>query len=463
MSKFAFASTGKSCRLLAISELVIIYLGFICVLASFYFTSSEEVQQQVYSLLDIPFLPIVIILLMLSLGLYNPRLRCDEQGVFRRLLIISGLVLLLAFPLSNLDFFSLDFQITLYSVVLSLALLMAFRYVISRQFAESFRHKVLVLGGGERAQIIWQRMRRESDKKGVDILGFVPVSGDKESDLGGKKIDLDIDNELLNYVKAHHVDEIVVACDERRGKLPVKSLFSCKIHGVEVMDVLNFIERETGQIAVNQMYPSWLVYSNGFSRPDSIRAISSNMLNISIAAAILFVTWPLILFVMLAIYLEDRGPILYRQTRVGYGGKPFEILKFRSMRVNSQANGAQWAQKDDERATVIGRFIRRYHIDELPQIINILKGDMSFIGPRPEQPEFVDRLCQQLPYYSERHNVKPGLAGWAQLNYPYGASDKDALEKLKYDLYYIKHRNIWFDMSIFVRTVEVVFFAQGSR
>ena len=465
MNRFAFASTGKASRLLVISELSIVYLGFMLVTAVFYFNSYGELFTHVQLLLEILMLPLLIIILMLSLGLYNPRLRCDGDGVGRRLVIICSLVLVLALSLSSLDILSLSFQVASLSVFVSLVLLMGFRYVVSHNFGDAFRHKVLVIGAGKRAEIIRQRMRRESDKKGFNIVGFVPMEGDAEMNLGELEMPLDLNQPhlLTALVKQHKIDEIVVACDERRGHLPLQALFACKLHGVEVMDVLNFIERETGQIAVNHLYPSWLVYSNGYVRADSIRSIASNLLNLTLAMVILIVLWPLLLFVMAAIYWEDRGPIFYRQTRIGFAGKPFQILKFRSMRVNAQANGAQWAAKNDSRATRIGQFMRKYHIDELPQIFNILKGEMSFIGPRPEQPEFVERLCTQLPYYAERHNVKPGLAGWAQLKYPYGACDKDALEKLKYDLYYVKHRNIWFDLSIFVQTIEVVCFAQGSR
>ncbi|WP_434340572.1 TIGR03013 family XrtA/PEP-CTERM system glycosyltransferase [Motilimonas cestriensis] len=465
MSSFTFASTGKASRLLVISELTIVYLGFLLVSAGFYWYGDEAQSNQLQVLIEALVIPFVIIILMLSLGLYNPRLRCDGEGVSRRLIIICSLVLLLALSLSGLNALSSSFHAISLSIFTSLLMLMGFRYVISQKFGEAFRHKVLVIGAGKRAEIICQRMRREADKKGFTIVGFVPMAGDDEIELGDLKMPMDLDqpNLLTQMVKEHGIDEIVVACDERRGHLPLQALFSCKLYGVEVMDVLNFIERETGQIAVNQLYPSWLVYSNGFIRADSIRSIASNMLNLGLALIIISLLWPLLLFVMLAIYLEDKGPIFYRQTRIGYAGKPFEILKFRSMRVNAQENGAQWAAKNDSRATKIGQFMRKYHIDELPQIFNILKGEMSFIGPRPEQPEFVERLCTQLPYYAERHNVKPGLAGWAQLKYPYGACDKDALEKLQYDLYYVKHRNFWFDLAIFVQTIEVVCFAQGSR
>lgn len=466
MSHFAFASTGKASKLLVISELSIVYLGFLIVCLFFYANQFEQLFVQPQLLFEILLLPLMIVLLMLSLGLYNPRLRCGGDGVGRRLVIICCLVLVLAFSLSTINALSLSFTVAASSVLLSLMMLMGFRYFVSLRFDGLFRRKVLVIGAGKRAEIILQRMRRESDKKGFNLIGFIPMSGDAEVEMGDLKlqsIDLEQSSSLIELVKSQRIDEIVVACDERRGHLPLQALFACKLYGVEVMDVLTFIERETGQIAVNQLYPSWLVYSNGFVRADSIRNIASNLLNLSLAIIILAFLWPLLLFVMVAIYMEDKGPVFYRQTRIGYGGKPFQIIKFRSMRVDAQANGAQWAAKNDCRATRIGQFMRKYHIDELPQIFNILKGEMSFIGPRPEQPEFVERLCTQLPYYAERHNVKPGLAGWAQLKYPYGASDKDALEKLKYDLYYVKHRNIWFDLAIFVQTIEVVCFAQGSR
>ncbi len=263
-----------------------------------------------------------------------------------------------------------------------------------------------------------------------------------------------------------YIDEIIVACDERRNNLPLDELLECKLRGVEINDILELIERETGQISVDLVYPSWMIYSSGFKPADNIRTQLDWLFNFSIAAILMLLTWPLMLGTAIAIWLEDgrRGaPLFYRQVRVGLHGQNFKILKFRSMRVDAEKNGAQWAKTNDDRITRVGHVIRKYRLDELPQILNVLRGDMGFVGPRPERPEFVEKLQEKLPFYAERHAVKPGLTGWAQLCYPYGATEEDALEKLKYDLYYIKHRSFLLDIFIFIQTAEVVLLKKGAR
>ena len=226
------------------------------------------------------------------------------------------------------------------------------------------------------------------------------------------------------------------------------------------------MERETGQIVVNLMYPSWLIFSKGFVSQNYIRQIGDFGLNLFLATLVLLFVWPIMLLTALVIYLDDgrknSASVFYKQTRVGKDGEPFLIYKFRSMGIDAEKNGAQWADKNDVRVTRVGGFIRKYRLDELPQLYNIFRGDMSFVGPRPERPEFVDKLVHEVPFYSQRHNVKPGLAGWAQLNYPYGASVEDAIEKLKYDLYYVKHQSFLLDILVLVRTVEVVLFGKGQ-
>ena len=240
-------------------------------------------------------------------------------------------------------------------------------------------------------------------------------------------------------------------------------LFACKIRGINIIDILDFIERETGQVAVNLIYPSWVIYSNGFASSHYLRNALDWVFNASMAAIVLLFLWPIMLLTALIIKIEDgiRAPVFYYQERVGLDGKVFRIVKFRSMRTDAETNGAVWATTNDKRTTRIGHFIRKYRIDELPQIYNVLRGEMGFVGPRPERPEFVQNLIRAIPYYNERHNVTPGLTGWAQLKYPYGATEEDAQEKLKYDLYYIKHRSFLLDLNILVRTVEVVLFGKG--
>ena len=270
---------------------------------------------------------------------------------------------------------------------------------------------------------------------------------------------------MRNFVVENDIEEIVIACDQRRGTLPIEILFDCRLRGIEITDLLDFMERETGQIAVNLMYPSWVIYSNGFHSQNYLRDALDYSMNAILALFVLFFAWPFMLITAMIIYLDDgrrtKTSVFYKQERVGQNGRLFKIIKFRSMRPDAEKDGAKWASKNDNRVTRIGAFIRKYRIDELPQLINVFKGEMSFIGPRPERPEFVEQLVKEVPYYNQRHNVKPGLAGWAQLNYPYGASVEDSMEKLKFDLYYVKHQSLLLDILILIRTVEIVLFGKG--
>jgi len=250
--------------------------------------------------------------------------------------------------------------------------------------------------------------------------------------------------------------------DDKRQGFPIRALLQCKFAGVDVVDILGFLERESGKVDVERLNPSWMIYAEGFTRKSS-RQVAARCLDLAGGVALLLVAWPFMLLVALAVWLEDGSPILYRQTRVGLLGKPFELLKFRSMTKQAEAGGAQWALKGDTRITKVGSVIRKVRFDELPQIFNIVRGQMSLVGPRPERPEFVEALAQKIPYYQERHCVKPGLTGWAQLQYPYGASEKDALEKLRYDLYYVKNQSFLLDLIILLQTAEVVIWQKGSR
>jgi sugar transferase (PEP-CTERM system associated) len=305
-------------------------------------------------------------------------------------------------------------------------------------------------------------MRRDVDRQDFSVHGFVVMEGDIADGIQ-HETRIHLQGSLVEYSLQHGIDEIVVANDERRNNLPIDDLFACKIRGVEITDILDFIERETGQIAVNLIYPSWVIYSNGFASTHYLRDTFDWLFNALIALCLLLITWPVMLLAVISIKITEgiRAPVLYKQERVGLDGEPFNIVKFRSMRLDAEKGGAQMASENDSRITFVGQYLRKYRIDELPQIWNIFHGDMGFVGPRPERPEFVQGLIKNLPYYNERHNVKPGLSGWAQLKYPYGASETDSLEKLKYDLYYIKHRSFLLDLLILIRTFEVVLFGKG--
>jgi len=269
---------------------------------------------------------------------------------------------------------------------------------------------------------------------------------------------------LHEWTTSRQIDEIVVVPDDRRGTLPMSELLECKQRGVEVTDLVRFLERESGRVKLTAP-PSWLVFSDGF-HASPLRRAGKRLFDVVSALLLLAVGWPFMLLTALAIRLESgRGqPILYCQNRVGQGGHVFRLYKFRSMRTDAEAGGvARWASTDDPRTTRVGRVIRKLRLDELPQLWNVLNGEMSLIGPRPERPEFVAELAKNIPYYNLRHCVKPGLTGWAQLRYPYGSSAEDAAEKLTFDLFYVKNHNFRFDALIFIQTVEVVLFGRGAR
>ncbi len=285
---------------------------------------------------------------------------------------------------------------------------------------------------------------------------------DTRSETGPRPVVVGDYSQIFSICQSADVDRIIVALEERRGKLPVDELVTCRLKGIRVDDSTSFTEELLGRLSVESLRPSSLIFSNGFRR-SAISKKLKRWLDVISSALGLLLSLPLSLLVALAIKLDSPGPIFYRQERVGEDGKTFTLLKFRSMRKDSEGNVPKWAGVNDDRVTRIGRFIRKSRFDEIPQMINVLKGDMSFIGPRPERPFFVEKLVKEIPYYSQRHVVKPGISGWAQIRYPYGASREDAQEKLKYDLYYIKHLSIFFDLSIIFETAKVVLLGKGSR
>jgi sugar transferase (PEP-CTERM system associated) len=258
--------------------------------------------------------------------------------------------------------------------------------------------------------------------------------------------------------------EVVLALEERRNALPLNDLLRIKTTGVHIHDFSSFLERETGRVDLDSLNPSWLIFSDGFSAGQRLSSIAKRLFDVAASLLLLLLTLPLIALTALAVKLESRGPAFYRQRRVGLYGQPFDVIKLRSMRTDAEIGGiAVWAQKDDPRVTRVGRIIRKLRIDELPQAWSVLKGEMSFVGPRPERPQFVADLEQRLPYYAERHVVKPGITGWAQINYPYGASVEDAREKLEFDLYYAKNYTPFLDLLILLQTARVVIWPEGAR
>jgi sugar transferase (PEP-CTERM system associated) len=396
-----------------------------------------------------------------AMGLYQIRQRLNVEGVLIRLLLGLGFaavalaVLYYVVPTVKLwrGWWALSFLFTL-------LLLIGSRVIFARLVAQDlFRRRVLVYGAGKRASTLLE-LRRRSDQRGFQIVAFVPAI-DEPNTMKDERLDSSGGN-LVELAQKHSAEEIVIAMDDRRRNFPIRELLDCKFAGIDVVDVLAFLERESGKVKIDLMEPSWMIFSEGFTRRNS-RMTVSRLLDLAVSFTVLALGWPFMLLTALAIFLEDGRPVFYRQTRVGLLGKPFELLKFRSMAKNAEQGQAQWAVRNDTRVTKVGGLIRKLRLDELPQLLNVIRGDMRFVGPRPERPEFVKQLSEKIPYYHERHCVKPGLTGWAQLSYPYGSSEKDALEKLQYDLYYVKNQSLIFDLMILLQTVEVVIWGKGAR
>ncbi len=333
-----------------------------------------------------------------------------------------------------------------------------------------FKVRVLVYGAGRGAEAI-SGLRRRADRRGFTVVGYVrpPDDGFELTPAGYTSSASEPLFEgsvgLPELCRRFDVDEIVVAVDDRRRAFPIRELLACRLAGVDVTELLTFLERESGRVRIDVLNPSWIIFGEGFRR-GSLRQLTARTLDLIAGTVILVLSVPAIVATAIAIKVEEglRAPVLYRQERVGLGGLAFSLMKFRSMRIDAEASGeARWAEHNDPRATRVGAVIRKLRIDELAQLFNVLRGDMSLVGPRPERPEFVANLSDKIPYYVERHCVKPGITGWAQLCYPYGSSEQDALEKLQYDLYYIKNNSLLLDLAILVQTAEVAIFGKGAR
>jgi len=399
---------------------------------------------------------------MIGVGVYS----ADAMQAFRfavaRLLVAISLgvilisVLRFAFPL-----LSLWRSNSLYSMVLAVVLLMVVRVLLGGFISgDLFKRRVLLLGAGRRARRVLDLEKRPG--AGFVITACVDMK-DAPALIETAICRTDVTS-LADLVGRTQADEVVLALDERRNTVPIDALLRLKTTGVHVTDISTFLERETGRIDLDTLHPSWLIFSDGFSSGRQLQMLLKRGFDIVASAILLILVSPLILVTALLVKLDSRGPAFYRQTRVGLNGRRFVILKLRSMRSDAEAGGAAiWARKGDARITRIGRIIRLVRVDELPQLWTVLTGDMSFVGPRPERPEFVAELERQIPFYAERHMVKPGITGWAQINYPYGASLEDARHKLEYDLYYSKNSSPFLDVLIILQTMRVLLWAEGAR
>lgn len=350
-----------------------------------------------------------------------------------------------------------------WGVLIATALVVVARFIFLKVVdTDKLRRRVVIYGAGVKAKKLLDDLAPEMAVLGVTVVGCIP--SENEAVQVDPQLVIEEPRDWLAYVKQAQISEIVISPDERRrssgNAFPLGQFLDCKLAGIVSSDALSFCERELGKIDIDLLQPSWMLFSDGF-KYSKRRMIAKRLFDLALASIFFAILWPFMLLTAIAVRLDSPGPILYHQIRVGLNGKTFRIYKFRSMRQDAEKNGAVWAKKNDSRVTRVGAFIRNTRLDELPQLYNVLAGQMSFVGPRPERPEFVTELANQIPFYETRHKVKPGLMGWAQLKYPYGASVEDAKNKLQYDLYYTKNHSFLMDMLIMIQTVEIVLLGKG--
>jgi len=403
----------------------------------------------------------------LAMGVYLAMVREGFASMFFRTLVafcfLGGVglsVLYLALPSFDPGSTNLFWAVTLATGMVTVTRQGFVHLVGSEQLAR----RVVVYGTGPLAKQLIDECENDLKALGIRIVGCIEDS--ENSHVDAKHV-LPKPQDWFDFCKSNDIAEIIIAPQERRrtngGTFPLTELMACKLRGVEVTSALSFYERELKKAKLELVQPSWIMYSDGFKASKS-RDISKRLFDLMIAMTLLVLLFPVILVTALAVFLETGRPILYSQNRVGAHGRLFRIYKFRSMRQDAEKEGkAIWASQNDSRVTRVGAFIRNTRLDELPQLYNVIKGQMSFVGPRPERPEFVEDLKEKIPFYDTRHYVKPGLMGWAQLKYPYGASVEDAKCKLEYDLYYSKNHSFLMDLLILIQTVEVVLLGKGVR
>jgi sugar transferase (PEP-CTERM system associated) len=401
-------------------------------------------------------------LAMIAVGFYGNEALQSLRFATARLLVAASMgVMFLSVLYFMLPGSTLWRSNLLYALWIGFGMVVGVRAVLGKLLGnEALRRRVLVLGAGARAN----RINQLGDRPGC---GFVVVGNIDMNDcetIVKTAINRDFIDNLSTYVTKLHASEVVLALQERRNAMPLSDLIRLRTTGVHVNEVSTFLERETGRIDLRSVNPSWLIFSDGFSSGRRLSSIAKRIFDISASAVLLAAVLPALAIAALLVKFDSKGPAFFRQKRVGLFGQNFNVIKLRTMRIDAEADGkAKWAEKNDPRITRVGRFLRKTRIDELPQCWSVLKGDMSFVGPRPERPEFVEDLEDKLVYYAERHMVKPGITGWAQINYPYGASLNDARHKLEYDLYYAKNYTPFLDLLIMLQTIRVVLWPDGAR
>ncbi|MEW8691773.1 MAG: TIGR03013 family XrtA/PEP-CTERM system glycosyltransferase [Candidatus Thiodiazotropha endolucinida] len=457
---------SKAVVLLGVIETLIFFLSMLGAIYLRHKYSASPIPVDDETLKNLPaFFAVIMFSSLTALGLYQKGSMASSSGFLLRLILgflVGGLAMvslfftLQLFPLSERSLLTHGLIISILGVLVARTL---FVRVTSDK---TLKRRVLVLGVGINADRIEESVKAK-DTVGIVVVGYVNL-GDR-IELIDEDRQVVKDQTLLEISNRLAVDEIVVAVDDRRKKLPNHELLECKIKGIQILDLLTFFEKELSIINIDLLYPSWMLYTDGYRQRALNRSIKKSF-DMIVGIVIFIVSAPVMVLVTLASLIESGGrdPILYSQVRVGKNGKLFKVYKFRSMRTDAEADGvARWASKNDTRITKLGGFLRKTRLDELPQIFNILNGDMSLVGPRPERPEFVLQLSNDIPYYLQRHWVKPGLTGWAQLLYPYGASEEDAKRKLEYDLYYVKNASTMLDFIILLQTIEVVLLGKGAQ
>jgi sugar transferase (PEP-CTERM system associated) len=437
--------------------------------AAMYFGSDVRflMTKSWYTEQDITFASIIFSSVMslscLGLGLYRRTLSGEDYNLMARTYVSFGIAIFAIIAIYYLlPEFHVARSVLVYAVIFAFAGIMITRFLFYHIVnLDRLKRRLLIIGSGKKAhQLI--TINDSFIHRGFTIVGFLALP-DEISVVDESQI-ISYDKKIMAIAEEYKIDEIVIAIDDKNLELPLDELLDCRMSGLTIINIMGFYEREQGIISLENVNPSWLVFCSGFAQGD-LRALEKRFFDVFASLILLGVAWPVMLLTALAIFLESgfKEPILYRQVRVGEKNQNFDVLKFRSMKPDAEKNGAQWAQQNDNRITRVGRVIRKCRIDELPQIFNVLRGDMSFVGPRPERPEFVQGFNERIPYYRERHRVKPGITGWAQLCYPYGADENDTIQKLQYDLYYVKNYSLFLDFSIMFHTVEVVLWGKGAR
>jgi sugar transferase (PEP-CTERM system associated) len=411
-----------------------------------------------YGGLKILCLTVLTLLFSYYFDLYEPQRISARWEIYFRLLLVLGF---LSFLLSAIIYLFPGADIAHYVLLLGLIFLTgalvvwrsAYEWIIGR---EMFRERVYVLGAGERAQRVVDLLRSRKDA-GMFVVGWDGMLADKNE----RKEAFNTALESFSGPKPQ-VDRVIVALEDRRGEFPVDGLLKLRFNGVVIEEAGSLLERLTGKLHLDGLHPSSFIYSEGF-RVKPSQQIARRMVSTLTAAIGLLLFLPFFPFVMLMVRLSSPGPIFFKQTRVGLGGRTFNVYKFRTMRTDAEVAGAKWATKNDPRVTSVGGFMRKTRLDEVPQLWNVLRGDMGFVGPRPERPEFVPWLSEQIPYFNLRHMIRPGLTGWAQVRFGYGATLAEAREKLEFDLYYIKHMTLGLDLLIMFETVKTIIRRQGAQ